>query len=233
MLGKRLVLALFLFCPLPSYAHWEVLFYFGKSWTLDSDVTLATSPSTRLQLDRVAWEDESFRSPHFFGYRVTYRLDQSPWGLALDFTHAKLFAKPDHIARVSGDRAGSRSDERIPVSQELDHFNLSHGFNFLTLNAIYEWKLTPEAYARAGFGAGITIPHVEATIAGEREDAYQFGGLAVQGLIGISRKFADRFSLFSEYKLGYANLDVRIGEKTRVQTAAWTHQVLVGPQFGF
>lgn len=232
---RALALLVLIMIAAPAHAHarWEALFYIGKSWTLDSDVRLQTSPDTDLTLKGVSWDDHSFDGPLYYGYRVSHWPEGSAWGLALDFTHAKIYVKRDELVRVSGVRNGVPVDERLDVGTELDHFNLSHGFNFLTLNLLHRWQTGSETRVHTGLGIGVIIPHVEATIAGEAESRYQFGGFAGQALLGLSRHVSDPVSVFTEYKIGYASVDVDIGSRSRLRTEPWTHQVVIGPQLKF
>jgi opacity protein-like surface antigen len=49
---------------------------------------------------------------------------------------------------------------------------------------------------------------VEVQLAGNpRYEAYEFGGLGLQGLAGVSFDVVKHVQLFTEYKFTYANLD--------------------------
>jgi lipid A oxidase len=55
---------------------------------------------------------------------------------------------------------------------------------------------------------GITIPHVVVQLANEPGFAdYEFGGLGMQAIAGLSFDITKHIQLFTEYKFTYADLD--------------------------
>lgn len=190
----------------PALAEWRVSLYGGKSITFDADVRFKQPGGTDMTLSDVPWDDESFKSPFYYGARVTYWFNESPWGLAVDFTHAKMIADTSAVVSVSGTRNGTPVSGTQPVNNTFSNLQLSHGHNLLTGNVMYRWQLDRfEPYV--GVGAGVAIPHVEAdVVGGQQTQEYQIGGPAAQGLLGLSVRVWDRFSVFSEYKLSYADV---------------------------
>ena len=80
----------------------------------------------------------SFRSPIYYGLRPSYWIKEAPqWGLALDFTHAKMYAELQGTVTVSGTRNSVPVRTRERVGETFGELNLSHGYNLLTLNALY------------------------------------------------------------------------------------------------
>ncbi len=84
-----------------------------------------------------------------------------------------------------------------------------------------------------GAGAGITIPHVEATVGSSNTDEYQFGGPAIQGLVGLNYDVIKHVSTFIEYKLSYADLEMDIAGGGKISTETVTHHFALGISFGF
>ena len=225
----------------PVRAETGFSFYLGQAVTDDSDVDLDLDDGTSLRFAEVDWDDESFKNPLYYGARVTHFFDRAPqWGIALDFFHAKIYADEDDAVRVSGIRGGVPVDVREPLGSTFDRLNMSHGLNFLTINGIYRFNADADpsgSFAQrlrpyVGAGAGITIPHVEVSIAGEDEEGYQFGGPGFQAFAGIDCRLTERWSIFGEYKLSYADLDVDVPGGS-LETEATSHHVVFGLTFSF
>jgi hypothetical protein len=110
---------------------------------------------------------------------------------------------------VSGDRT---------LGTVLPRFEVSHGLNFLLVNAVVRFDIrqitngTPGRVVIIGrAGAGPTIPHVEATtFDGRVEDGYQLGRIGWQGAGGVQVKLVGRLGAVAEAKITYTRgkLDV-------------------------
>jgi len=59
-------------------------------------------------------------------------------------------------------------------------------------------------------GIGAVIPHVESTIGGAHFEQYQWHGPGVQSMLGTNFDLTRHWSIFTEYKLSYADLDLSI-----------------------
>jgi lipid A oxidase len=207
MTPARLAMALaaLLLTAVPVRAGNEVALYLGVSATPKSDLHV-TGAGDDVTYHGVSWHARSFENPLYYGIRLTHwRAGDPDTGLALDFTHAKIYLK-DTAVRVTGSRGGTSVDAVEPTSASITSFSNSHGLNLLTLNALVRGDGRIRPYA--GVGAGIALPHVEAEIGGTRVSEYQYGGPAVQGLLGVSAYFGDRFGdrwgVFGEAKLDRA-----------------------------
>src|SRR5690606_24216902 len=143
------------------------------------------------------WEGRSFEMPPYYGVRGTWwmeELGQPNLGVSLDFTHAKVYADDDTLAKST-----------------WDHFEFSDGINLLTLNALYRMPIEGTKFVPyAGLGAGINVPHVEVTRASGTTSEYQFGGATLQAQVGVAYQFNDNWSAFMEYKGNYSWVDVDI-----------------------
>ena len=225
----------------PARAETAFSLYLGQAVTDDSDIDLDLGAGTSLTFHDVSWDDDSFQNPLYYGARVSHFFDRAPnWGVALDFFHAKIYADEDDVVRVSGTRGGAAVDVREPLGNTFDTLNMSHGLNFLTLNAVYRWN--PDADAGGSFldrlrpyvgaWAGITIPHVEVSIGGDEEGEYQFGGPGFQAFAGVDCRLTERWSIFGEYKFSYADLDVDVPGGS-LEAEATSHHVVFGVSFSF
>ena len=81
-------------------------------------------------------------------------------------------------------------------------------------------------------GIGIAVPHVEVTTGfGPRTFDFQTTGVAVQGMIGVDFQLVDHVSLFTEYKLSYAQVDADLDNGGSLHTDVWTNHFIIGLGF--
>ena len=227
---------------LPAVAEAQFAFgaYFGQSSTLDSGVRLQQSGGTDITFHDVAWDDESWVTPRYYGFRLTYWKRSAPrWGFMLDFNHAKIYAELDATMRVAGTREGEPVDTRELLGDTFSELAMSHGHNILTINGLYRWtsdarsggarRLTPYV----GFGVGIAVPHVEVQTGNSVTGEYQLAGPTIQGLGGLDFRLGWGFSVFGEYRLNYARLDTDLTGGGSLKTAPWTNHFAAGLTFTF
>lgn len=220
----------------------DVGFYFGRSSSQASDVHLSLPGNTDLTFADVSWDDKSFENPLYWGLRLTYWLPRADnWGVALDFTHAKIHANLNATVHVSGIRAGSAVNAQEPLNNTFGDLAMSHGFNLLTLNAIHRWPKRLHTDSRwlsgltpyVGVGAGIAYPHVEVTTGGSVTDEYQLAGWVLNGLAGINYALSKSLTLFSEYKLSYADMHADLNGGGGLDTKIWTNHFNLGMTYHF
>jgi opacity protein-like surface antigen len=217
-----------------EFAHAETTMsaYLGKSWTRSSDLTIsqpATSSDATFQ--DVGWDSKSFSSPLYYGLRVTHFIEPYPsWGVAVDFTHYKIYARTSDAVRVHGRWNGSPVDETAPLETRVQKFNISHGVNYIGLLGLYRFRLEVTdafPYGRlqpyVGIGPIYYIDHPESTVNSLMSERYQSSGWGYQVVGGMRYAFTDRWSLFGEVKYdqgranasvagdGSANLSLRTG----------------------
>jgi lipid A oxidase len=224
-------------CP-AAFGQVVVSIYGGEAVTADSDVKLALPGQPTQTFKAVSWRSESFVSPFYYGLRLAYWLGRdSNFGLAVDFTHAKMLADADSVTVV---REGTPGGSREPLSETFNNLSFSHGHNLLTVNFLARAfpaggrDRTPLGRLQpyAGLGLGLTIPHVEVDLVdGSVTDEYQLGGFTVGGLAGISFDVLSRLALFLEYKLNWAAIDGELAGDGRVELNPWTHQFVFGASF--
>lgn len=168
----RAAIALLAFLTTATNARADWLFggYMGASGTSSNTLTVRPTTGTPFSLDDVAYKGEAFRSPWYYGVRVSF----VPGGAAslspeIEWTHAKAIAKID------------------PRSSELNAFQQSHGLNFLLGNLAYRFaplcggRCTPVVRG----GLGVSTPHVESTFRNVHQEQYQRGGFAWQLGAGV------------------------------------------------
>lgn len=243
MFGSRPASALLagLFAALlEARAQGEVLFDLlgGKAFVSGSDVEIdEPSRGNDFTVHGVSFDDESFRSPPWYGLRVGYFLASRPWiGGGIEFFHYKMLAETGEVRRVTGRRSGEAVDSRERIDRSLQRFDVSHGVNFLTADLVVRrgWLRDPERFPNgriqpyAGFGVGAAIAHPENVVQGRANDqAYELGGAAVQVFLGTRVFLGERLGLVAEYKFSHASLDVGVaGGEARVSAEA--HHLLGG-----
>jgi lipid A oxidase len=211
---------LILLAPATARAEFQVSVYGGANTANDSDVTLDLGAlSGDFDVD---WFGDSFHRPPYYGARGTWwlnELNRPNWGVAIDFTHAKVKADLDDPA----------------VGGRFDRLEFTNGLNSVTLNGLYRMPLNDRFGLYAGVGAGASIPHVEVeTIpATARTFEYQVAGPVVQGLVGTSVDLAYGFSLFGEYKASYSWNDADLDGGGSLETDILVHHFAVGVSFAF
>ncbi|MDH3601094.1 MAG: hypothetical protein OEU26_15855 [Candidatus Tectomicrobia bacterium] len=220
-----------------AHAEWVLSLYGGFAHTPDTDFDFTEPGGTELTFEDVSWRDESFTDPPYFGVRLTYWIDRTPnWGLAVDFTHAKMVADLDQSVHVTGTRNGMPVDTVEPLRNTFSDFELSHGHNLLTANLLYRWFLQPRwspsllgrLQPYVGAGAGVALPHVDVNTANAITDSFQVGGFAMQGLVGLNIDVVKWLALFVETKLSYADIDGDLTDGGSISVQPWTYHVAFG-----
>ncbi len=86
-----------------AFAETIISLLIGQAWTYDSDVRLQEPGGTDLVFTDVSWDTNPFEMPPYYAIRLTHWLDRSPdWGVAVDFTHAKMYSHLEQVVQVSG-----------------------------------------------------------------------------------------------------------------------------------
>lgn len=211
--------------------------YGGLAHTSGSDVSLVQPGGTDLTFAGVSWSSESLESPPYYGLRLSYWFGRAAhWGVALDYTHAKMYAHLEKSVRVSGRRGAMLVDGRERVADTFNGLSFSHGHNLLTVDGMYRWFPKGERsdgflgrmQLYAGLGLGIAIPHVETDIDGVVTDEYQLSGPALEGLTGFNFDITRHIVLFAEYQLNYARLSGELADGGSLGVMPWTHQLALG-----
>jgi lipid A oxidase len=187
----------------PVRAEWTVSGYLGASFTRPNTLVLTERFSDGRSRDTVTWTDvpyasRSFKSPPYYGYRVTWFPHRSSHlGIAAELTHLKLYA-PSDLAEQ-------------PI---LTRFSISHGLNLLTGNVVWRHDLLARVHITARAGVGIAIPHGESTVRGDDQEQYEVSGLALHGAVGPEFVLSRRLRAFAEYKLTTAAPSVSVAGGT-------------------
>lgn len=207
----------------------------GKAWVGSNDLDLERPGGTDLTFHDVAWADQSYRAPIYYGAGLTWWLPRHPrWGLGVDFTHAKAILDGDATSLVNGRLAGVPFDDTLPVRELVPHLEFSHGLNLATIGAYRRWvaETGPEPDTGValylGLGAGVVIPHVEATIGNRRTDEYQLAGPAARGVIGLDVPWDEHVSLVGEAIFSWADVHADLAGGGSVAARLWVPQLSLG-----
>ncbi len=186
--------------------------FLGRSFPAGTDIRVRQpARQTDFVVRRVSLEDRSFEGPLWYNLRVGTFLKRPDWvGLALDFKHAKIYARTSESKRATGFIDGERIDGAMPVDSLIQRFDVSHGINYLFLDLIARRRIARHSL-RAGIGAGVVIAHPENRIRGEANDQkYEIAGAALQVSLGMRTPLSKRLSAAAEYALTISDPDIGV-----------------------
>ena len=223
---NALILAGLVSClPSSARADWVASGFLGHAWTRSSTVALTLlDRQTAIEIAGVEYRGESFESPQYYGYRVTWIPDTRRWiGIEGEVIHAKVFAQAGRVVRIRGTLRGAAVDASFPLSSSVQRLAMSHGLNFIFANVAMRREFGSVdsrgirryvAVVRAG--AGPTIAHAESTVDHVNRDQYESGGLGAQAAGGFEVMVWRGLGVLGEYKFTWATpqIDVAGGEAT-------------------
>lgn len=197
--------------------------YTGGSRTSASDLHIVQPAlGTDFVAHGVRWSGAPFKPAPYYGLRVGwFAADDAPWGVALDFTHYKVYARTGGIVDTRGTWMRGAVTGVAPLDRYVQRFELSHGVNMLSVNAVRRWT-SPRLFSGrlqpyVGAGPAWYLPHAESVVgAVPHEASYRPAGFAVHVLAGAQYRVSDRVVLFAEGKAdrGRARVDVASGSAT-------------------
>ena len=229
--------ALSLGLPCSASAENILSIYSGTSFTRDSTLHV-TQPGTALSLGKVEWDADPFKAAPYYGLRFTHFYDQFPnWGVALDFTHYKMYAKTERIVNAEGTWKGAPVSGQSPMQQYVQQFEISHGVNVLSLNGIYRWSDTALWGIRlqpyAGAGLAYYRPHSESIVDNvPHGSGYDASGFGYQLLAGARYQFTPHIGAFAEVKFNRGTAQVSIAGG-RAETSLRTFHAIAGLSYSF
>ncbi len=188
-------LALGLLAPSPGTAQvkFAVEVFTGVAINFNTPLKLEQDGQPDIELT-ADYETRPFEQPFYWAIRVGLRSPKSAWELQL--LHHKIYL--------------------TNPSDEVQSFDITHGFNILTVNYAREFR---PVTLRAG--AGVVLPHVTGTVRGEEystEGGYEIGGPAF--LLGAGKRWPIvaglSFEAESQLTVGWVNVGVMDG---RVKTS--------------
>jgi len=119
-------------------------------------------------LDDVTFFSESFVSPQYYGFQVSFMVDREnlPLRVGLEFIHDKAYVYRDAAVMLTASNDPARqTGQKYPFNRFLDDFAMSHGFNYLLLKIGYPvWEILVwkhELRIFTSLGAGLVYPTPE------------------------------------------------------------------------
>jgi len=152
-------------------------FAFSESWwSIELRTGVAKSFTTGLEIEQsdlpkidfdAHYENHPWEDSFYYGWRISRSTTKHSW--EIEFLHHKLYLSNN--------------------PPEVEHFEITHGYNMLTLNHAWVFGST---YLRVG--AGAVISHAETRVRGQFLDSgYELSGFTGQGSVErrfyLSRKF--------------------------------------------
>lgn len=201
--------------PNPLHAQWYAQAYLGTSSAPASDLMIdQPSRSNLLTFHQVEYAGRSFDYPLYYGVRagavVLGKARAVSAAVELEFIHAKIYANPEQVLRISGTRGGQPMDSLLPFKEIVQQFSISHGTNFALVNVALHYgdanqrRAWLRHFAVSGrFGLGPTILHTESTIDGVRQEQYELNHFGLQLALGITLRLWQQLHLLGEYKFTY------------------------------
>jgi opacity protein-like surface antigen len=185
----------------------------------------------------VHWGADPFKAAPYYGLRVSwFAAPESRWEASLDFTHYKVYARTARAVRLQGTWTGGTAAGTVPLDQYVQRFELSHGVNLLSVNALYRWT-SPQLLAGrlqpyVGAGPAWYVPHAESTIGARPHEAgYRPAGFALHLQAGAQYRFTERVSVFVEAKFDHRHAKVDVADGT-ARTSLRTMHLIGGITFG-
>jgi len=210
----------------------------GGNHTSPADVTV-TVPTAGLAVtyQHVHFSARSLDSPQYYVWRVGRLFGaQERFGVEFEFTHLKVIGDTSRAYVASGQINGAAipGSSSLPMNAEVQEYQMTHGLNFLLVNAVGRWPITSSrrlSLVTRG-GMGTTLPHAETEVLGLSQERYEFTGLGVEGSAGLVMKLSRLLSLVADYKVSEARPRITVVSGT-AQTRALTQQVAIGLALGF
>jgi hypothetical protein len=236
-----LTIAVTLLWPGSARADWVFGAFLGHAETLSSTIALRLpGQATELDIAGAEYRGESFRSPQYYGVRVTWIPDAHRWmGIEGEWIHAKVFTEVDRVVHVQGTLRGVPIDAAVPLSSLVQRLAMSHGLNFILANLAVRRGFGPVdaqgahrivTVVRAG--AGPMRPHAESHVDHVARDQYENGGLGIQVGGGLELALWRGFGALGEYKFTWASPEIDVaGGQAKVP--ARSHHVAFGVRYGF
>lgn len=211
-----------------AQAQWTVSAYGGAMQTQSSDVRIDDrEANTNLLFEEMPFDSRSSESPIYYGYRVGYRVPTIAWLFVEgELIHGKVYPRSPTTTLGSGTLRGTSASD-IPFESVVQHFNLSHGLNFIVFNAVARRAFTSRVAATARLGAGPMLPHVESVVDGARREEYQWAGIGAQVGGGAELTVWRTLALTAEYKWTHARPHVSLARGEAMLTTT-SHHLAIG-----
>ena len=236
------VAAAFVIASVAASAETTLSGYLGDSWTRSSDLRVSQSATdSDAMFQSVHWDSKSFQAPLHYGLRLTYFLEPYPaWGIALDFTHYKIYARTGDAVPVHGRWNGAPVDETAPLGERVQHFSISHGVNYVGPLILYRLSFFESPAFRigrlqpyVGIGPIYYVDHPESTVNGLVAERYESSGWGWQAVAGLRYMLTEHWSAFGELKYDQGKAKVTVAGDGSADTRLRTGHAIFGIGYSF
>jgi opacity protein-like surface antigen len=226
-----------------AYGETSLSVYTGTSYTWASDVRIQQPAShSDAIFHGVSWDANPFKPAPYYGIRINYFFPKQPqWGVGLDYTHYKAYARTGDTVHVEGTWQGAAINEVARLDERVQKLDITHGVNIAALDVLYRWQMWrsaafPRGRLRPYLGAGLAyyVLNSENTINGQSHTSgYQGSGFGYQLLAGVQYGLTSRFSLFVETKYNQGNARVDVADQGHAETRLRTVHAIAGVSYDF
>lgn len=189
-------------------------FYLGASQTAPSDLhVVQPARGNDATMQRVTWRGYPFRFEIYYGLRLTYTPPHYPFtSIALDFTHAKIYAADENVVSQSGTWHGEPVSDMQPMRARVQSFEMTHGMNMLGLSVLEQVSGRAGGGAYIGGGAVVFVPHTESRVDGAPlTSGYEYGRVGFQVAGGVHGCIGSR-PVYGEVKYSQGTPSVSIAQ---------------------
>jgi opacity protein-like surface antigen len=224
-----------------AYCEKYVAVLLGTSRTAESNLHIKqASSNTNADLKGVEWAPNSFQMPPYYVVKIgDFLKAPSHWGVELDFTHYKVYAKTKQNVTIDGTWNGAPVSGSAPMDDYVQKFNISHGVNTIALNVLYRWRLQPnrnypdgrlQPYVGGGPAYYILHPENDVNNVGNDFD-YEASGIGWQMVAGARYGVSDKSMVIVEMKYsdGHAQPDIANNGSSSTWLSTW--QLSAGMQY--
>ncbi len=202
---SKFVLISFLVLSLSSFSQekseWSVEANFGFPVNINHPITIKQQGHQDLNFT-AKFYSEPFKQPFFYVYRFSKWKNDKAW--ELEMMHQKLYLSNP--------------------PEEIQYFNITHGFNLITLNRSFKIKLLKKHDFIVKFGTGIVLAHAENMVRGKEFDqkqsflnlGYYVTGPVLNLALAKRFKISNRtyFNLETKFNSSYADVPIVDGYAT-------------------
>ena len=190
---KSLLLLVLLLVPRPASAQWTFEFAMGNAFSAPTPLTITQTGFPDIHLT-AHYETNPLHPRQYYAWRIGRWKDDGGW--VLEHVHHKVYLKN--------------------VTAEVPDFEVSHGYNLITLNRGWRWGKT---MVLAGGGLVVSFPHseVRGKIYPVKTTGYIWNsGVTAQGAVARRIDLGAHFFVNGEAKLtaSWARVPVVDGRAT-------------------